>query len=366
MSVDSYFFASFSNNEKAYKAIQKLLESRPRQDLPRMPSNASIMSAATLDPETRSVRSQKSFDDRSSGKRRGSDATLPPGLGSLRKLGNVIKPLVSRGNASSDEVDEPADEAVHEEDGKPRSKGFGISLLKPKSHTPSNDSHDTLQGDEALDADGYPPKQSGRPPPSMHEDSSKSSLKSWITKPSKLFSSSPSKSTEPSRAHSVKKAYWAGQTTATDRHGVSKRGSVTEVVEPGHPDSSDGESSDDDDETFASRRRGKAGTARMSFGSGDDANDRSEYSMMEQSEGGQREEDEMARKFRNVFSLSDKEELIERKSRSRGFDNDAHRRLPGIPLPCLACIRAVLCLDQLLLFPLVSASIQDQGEAGSM
>ena len=44
------------------------------------------------------------------------------------------------------------------------------------------------------------------------------------------------------------------------------------------------------------------------------ANYRSDFSMMEQSESGNREDAETAKKFRNVFSLSEKEELIDRES----------------------------------------------------
>jgi hypothetical protein len=78
---------------------------------------------------------------------------------------------------------------------------------------------------------------------------------------------------------------------------------VTEVVEPTVPEDTDSEDERED------RRRGP----QLSFASESSlgVNDPG-YSMMERSESHTREDDETARKFRSVFSLSEKEELIDR------------------------------------------------------
>ena len=47
MSVDSYFFASFQDNDHAYAAIQQRLDERPSSDLPQVTSNLSMETIPT-------------------------------------------------------------------------------------------------------------------------------------------------------------------------------------------------------------------------------------------------------------------------------------------------------------------------------
>lgn len=343
MSVDSYFFASFQDNELAFAAIQQRLDERPSSDLPRVTSSLSLPTAPTNESNTTSILRNHS----SSG---------PLGI---KKIGSVLKPFISRGNDKVDDSDSS--------DGK---SGFSIPF-RSKSHKPSHDSLETLRTGsiDPLDegSDGYPPRQSGPPPRGMHEEGGKG-WSGWIKKPAtKIFGTSPSQSSLPRRP-SPDGQLGAGltdtaSTASTSRKGGLKRSSVTEVTVPAVPNGADSES----EEEYRPRRKTRTGSSRkprvVSFASQSSsgsqmAHNRSDYSMMEQSESGHQEDLETAKKFRNVFSLSEKEELIDRESRSGSCQAD-RRRLPGIPVPRIARVRTILRLDKLLLLSVITAAVQD-------
>lgn len=290
MTVDSYFFASFQNSERAIHSIQNVLDERPSSDLPRPPS-----------PTPSGLTMVHRQEDHGAG-----------GPLGLKKIGSILKPLMSK---SSDKVD---DAASATDDNK---SGFSIPFLA--RHKPSHDSLETLHqnhgqgipedGPMGEEWDGYPPRQAGAPPAGM-EEQHKPGWSGWIKKPSKIFGSSPSHDSSLSRTTSGSSSLLGktppgapqlASTSPTTRNGRRKRESVTEVVEPVVNDESDSE-----DERDRQARRD-------SFASGSDldvGNHRSQYSLMERSESNAREDDETAKKFRSVFSLSDKEELLDRES----------------------------------------------------
>jgi sterol 3beta-glucosyltransferase len=292
MSVDSYFFASFQDNEHAFLVIKRLLEERPPSDLPRVSSSISMRSSG----------------EESARKRRDSEGTLAA-VG-LKKLGNVLKPLMK----SSDKVNDPDAD-------KEKAENKGISISRPRTTRLGHDSLETVRLEEPQDAvaigmdDGYPPRQSGPPPPGMQEEG-RSWTPSWIARPaSKIFGSSPSKF---SAGKTPPEEYSAStsDTTLSKQGGRGKQPSVTEVVEPARP-STDEEASDEED---AQTAHGGLRGPRMSFSSTCSATSemvktRSDFSLLEKSESGNREDEETASKFRSVFALSDKEELIDRESR---------------------------------------------------
>ena len=313
MSVDSYFFASFTDVDAAYGAIRRVLDERPSSELPKVSSSLSFreQEAAALQAEA----------DKDQAKQSGSG---PLGI---KKLGSVLKPLLPKGGGDSDQ------EKVSDDS----RSGFSIPFISKNKH--SNDSAETLRTDyspkpstsslpatkdtsrptsvqPSEESDGYPPRQSGPAPPGM-SDEGKASWGQWMKKPAtKIFGSSPSqasllgRSPPPSSTDFGGRARQANQSPRT-RAGRTKQPTVTEVVESAI--AGDDEVADDE-----SSRRGSATsrTARFSFTS--DASSgtvgRSEYDIMERSESGKREDEETARKFRTVFSLSEKEELIDRKS----------------------------------------------------
>lgn len=326
MSVDSYFFASFSDNERAYKTIQALVDSRPSHALPEMPvvSSPPSMDARSID--------EKSFTR----PRKGSD-TASTLVAPLKKLGHALKPLLpSHSHKSSDHgSDDDRDSGMTEAE-KEKEKGLTFLRTRTQRSTPLQ-SQDTLvldgHGSEGADG-GYPPRQTGPPPAGMtHDDKSWTHAPSWLSKPAgKIFGSSPSKGSLLSKS-STRDAWTAeAQAAPTTRTGRTRGESVTEVVEPTVPDSETFDSDDSNashDEEYgnaSSRSRRRAARAlkegpRMEIGSAAGLeSSRSEYDMMERSESGVRDDDETARKFRSVFSLSEKEELIDRESGRRIFD----------------------------------------------
>ena len=288
MSVDSYFFASFQDNDHAFAAIQRQLDERPSSELPRVLSNLSLQTTATeAETSTAAVKSEESS-----------------GPSGLRKISSVLKPLIPH-NDKSDSSDTSDSKS-----------GFSIPFLS-KSHKASHDSLDTLRREPSTgpldeeEQDGYPPRQTGAPPRGMPEEGGKPAWSGWIRKPAaKIFGSSPNQSSQPTRSSADSHVYSGLTDTPTrTRTAPAKRASVQEVVE--RVASSTDDESDDDNRRGTSRRRSDQ---RSSFKS--DVSSGSQmghnYSMMEQSESGNREEAEIADKFRSVFSLTEKEELIDR------------------------------------------------------
>ena len=301
MSVESYFFASFQDNERAFNAIQQRLDARPPEELPRAPSDQSLRTLADNAAENEVL----------------IDNSGSSGLLGLKKIGSVLKPLIPSKSDKPDDTDTS--------DGK---SGISIPFLK-KSHKASHDSLETLRTESVSeqheeDSDGYPPKQNGVPPQGMQGDSGKK-WSGWIRKPAnKIFGTSPIQpslqtdsppDTQLGAGLTDTPSRTANANAATIRSGGSKRASVTEIVESAVP----GNASDESDDDYQTRRQRKRsdGDARVSFASQSTSGSQlthtpSEYSMMEESESGNREEAEIAKKFRNVFSLGEKEQLIER------------------------------------------------------
>lgn len=320
MSVDSYFFASFQDSDRALHAIHQTLNERPASELPQVSEDLSSEAQAESD----AVEAHKKEESEKSG---------PLGL---KKLGSVLKPLLHR---SSDNHDESVKEGG--------AKTLSIPFLGHK-HKQSNDSMETLRMEasqdiprrvESDDSDGYPPRQTGDPPSGYNQDAKGGW--GWMKKPSKIFGTSPTQVTtlgrSPSGAsnkiHKSPKVNMSGLTDSPTRlvgaRGARTRGeSVTEVVESNQHDD-DGDSSDDESDDGHNETANR--NARWSFSSSTHS-ERGGYSMMEHSESAHQEHAKTARKFRKVFALGEKEELIERESLvvcKPDIDTDAPSDFPG-------------------------------------
>ncbi len=296
MSVDSYFFAAFQDGDRALAAIQQRLDERPNSDLPRLtPSDLSLQIIPTSESDTHLTSHRES-------------STGPLGI---KKLGSVLKPLISKSIEKTDDADSSDSKT-----------GFSIPF-RIKSHKASHDSLETLRtesiGPQDEDSDGYPPKQSGPPPRGMQHDSGKG-WTGWVKKPvTKIFGSSPNQcsshvrsSPEPSLNAGLTDTPTKSAKTSRDRN---KRTSVTEIIVPAVPNGTDDESSGEERThrpRQKSNRRPRDSFASEASSGSQMPHNHSEYSMLEESESGNREDAETAKKFRNVFSLSEKEELLER------------------------------------------------------
>ena len=342
MSVDSYFFASFHNTGHVMRLIQALLDQRPEHQLPRVLSDYS-----EYDGE-----GEGDFDEQDRGsEEQGGGSSRKMSI--KKKLGSVLKPLVSKvkGDNNTKTDDEPAS---HDKLGTTRSRDGQVY-----SDDPSDD--------------GYPPRQHGQAPHGSDEKTwtnwltkpvskvlapSGSSKGSLLTRVSSSRSSLPQPITPP--AH----------TRAPRRRRRKGSEAVTETVEPTvrDPDASEDESDsgneshssfgydseaeaaqegDGDEAHIAHNRRLRKQTSRqsqkeqgrghkkrgsrssrLSFGSvsasggGDSASltkgfgrgkkEEGEYSMLDASEQGKKEDVETERKFRAVFALPESEELLDR------------------------------------------------------
>lgn len=306
MSIDSYFFASFPNNDHAFSAIQKLVRERPSPpEVPRVSSATTIhVNQEPLDTSHATI--TRSGTD-SSAEKLGMASHLP-----FRKFASVLKPLISK--SSDGEPHEELSEDNHQDD-------HEASHL-PHAEVTSNRQRSEEESDND-DFDGYPPRQVGPPPPSMNDDA-RNWRPSWIRKPaSKLFGSSPSGSFVSSPGRSPMDS----STTVTEtgpslrtRAGRTKQSSVTEVLEP--PIQHEEEVSEDEvptkpsvvDSNSAEAARKRAAslswTSETSSGS-QMVKSKSDFSMLG-SESGHSESAETLRKFRTFFALSDKEDLIDR------------------------------------------------------
>jgi len=276
MSVDSYFFASFHDGDKALKSIRQRLDARPSSDLPANDS------AITLPTDGSAPQKQRTTQE-------GASHAATSGF---KKLGSLLKPILH--GSSSKHDDSHKDEVFERED-------F------------SHDSQETLTPEVPV-RDGYPPRQSGAAPAGMNEE------KGWggkLFKPvSKILGTSPTSSTHVRTSSSGRSGHPSEHRRASDhladqlhirqhlsRTGGDGREQVTEVVEP---TVNDGTTTDSENEHETQESR----VARMSFTSSREQG----YSMMDQTEEDDEEYAKTARKFRSVFSLSEKEELIDRKS----------------------------------------------------
>lgn len=164
ISIDSYFFASFPDNEHAYQLLQKLLDDRPQTELPKVSSTATLQ-------VTGDAASDSSIPVRS-----GSSASgrfIP----NIPKIGSVLRPLGIGGKSSDSRVPIAAPSRPN---------------LPAYSDDDSERESDTTE--DEFSGKGYPPRQSGPPPPGMEQQSS-SWRSSWMRQPTtKLFGTSPSSS----------------------------------------------------------------------------------------------------------------------------------------------------------------------------
>jgi sterol 3beta-glucosyltransferase len=295
MSVDSYFFASFQDNERAYNSIQSLLDARPSSDLPQIDSMATLPSEELTPVKSRTEST--------------TSAASSAATSGFKKLGSVLKPMLSK---SSNKDDQPH-----------KSTSFSLPFVH-KSHQPSNDSLDTLRAEPSSMDDGhngYPPRPSGAPPPG-HDDGKTWGPK-WIRKPAaKIFGGNSSSTSESDTSLNRSSSETLGLSPQSTRSHPRVRDSnlphVTEVVEPtvAHYDSD--VDADGEEDAFPSARSPGSGSWTPS------GRDQSTYSLMKQSAGGVKEEDETAKKFRSVFSLPEKETLLERE-----YPSVSYREAPG-------------------------------------
>lgn len=332
MAVDSYFFASFANSERTIRSIRRLIDARPANQLPRMSSEQSDQIIAGAEEDEEQARQRKKHSHKGV-------------LGGLKK---VLKPLVgghSHKDKEKDTDSHASSETLH----------------------PGLEQHLVQETDDGYD--GYPPRQSGVPP----ADKDDKSWSEWLKKPVvKVLHSKPSHNNDLDRVSSSRSSTFhpirSSKTRRTSRPGPGEPERVTEVVEPVVADSDDDEASSDDDRYHGRHRRRASRKERESFNS--DMSDgsgleRSNYAVVDGSKEGNHEEGEIVRKFRSVFSLSEKEELIDRKfafllARLQGAELTV--RLPRLLVPGTSCIWPILRFDQLLLFPLLPATVQDQGQ----
>ncbi|OXG86709.1 sterol 3-beta-glucosyltransferase [Cryptococcus neoformans var. grubii Br795] len=319
MSVDSYFFASFPNNDHAFSAIQKLVRERPSPpELPR------ISSATTIHAN------QESLDtSHATIKRHGTDSSAEKLVMAshrpFRKISSILKPLILK--SSGEEPHEEHSESPHHDDDDEASHLPHIEAISNRQRPEEESDND--------DFDGYPPRQIGPPPPSMNDDA-RNWRPSWIRKPaSKLFGNSPSGSfvSHPGRSPTDSPTTVAESgPSLRSRTGRTKQSSVTEVLEP--PIHHEEEGSEDEmsskpsvvDSNSAETARKRA--ARLSWTSETSSGSqmiksKSEFSMLG-SESGHSESAETIRKFRSFFALSDKEDLIDH------FPGYLYRVLPMI------------------------------------
>lgn len=262
MSVDSYFFAGFNDNDYAFDVMQELLSARPGKalDAPQVPSAAELAQGQAADEQ---------------GTRPGSAASYA----SLSRVGSLLRPLIG----SQDRVSE--------------SRVPIAAPLQPSLPEVGDSSGFTSGYDsEASSADqshgGYPPKPVGRPPPHMLEQPSSSSwgAPGWIRKPAaKLFGTSPSYSDVQTRRRPSR------------RLRKRKQPSVTEVVEPTLPLTTDEEMSDAESPRRRQHRRMTSGGSSIIQRLTGSVSDWSVDS----------ETDEASRKFHAIFSMPDTEVLID-------------------------------------------------------
>lgn len=285
MSVDSYFFASFANTDRTIRTIKRLIEARPAEMLPRLNSEPDLTLAAA-DAEAEHEEAEQK-------KHKGV-------LGGLKK---ALKPLV--GGSHSDQPKKSVSIAEGSR-GSEETLHPGLGGVGGGGGSAVEDGYD-----------GYPPRQTGTAPPVKGEKF----WTGWLKKPVvKMMHSKPSSSGASMRSstsarsstlHPVK----SNSSRRSSRPGPGEAEHVTEVVEPVIPNSDSDYSSDDDAGPQHPHSRRGARKSRGSFNSDMSARsglERSDYAMVDGSEEGRHEEGETARKFRSVFSLPDREELIDR------------------------------------------------------
>ncbi|WVQ85442.1 hypothetical protein IAT38_007607 [Cryptococcus sp. DSM 104549] len=369
MSVDSYFFAAFADNDLAFNLIKQLIVDRPSSDLPRVASNVTIhaggdplqSSYATIRrPREGSTSSGAAGqgvpigsglrEDAAGGAGSEADSPVPGHAGSpgpthlpFKKLGSVLRPFISRGSDAEQSETKPST-ATAASSG---SGGLSIPFLgKAKVSRDSFEAARASGPEEPPEGEGteeefegYPPRQSGPPPASMQEDN-KNWGPSWIRKPAaKIFGTSPSGSGFLGRSPGEPEG-------AGPRMKRGRTNAVTEVMEPAlRDDDEEAVEEESDDEAGARGAPGSVGVSRHPSASSPESGlgstpsgsphlgdrsraarlswtsdassgsqmikSKSDFSMLDSSESGQREDVETARKFRAFFALNEKEQLLD-------------------------------------------------------
>jgi sterol 3beta-glucosyltransferase len=260
MSIDSYFFASFPDNEHTYNVLQNLLDSRPSVQLPKLSSET------TLQTYTNDGASDATMPEATAS----ASVSATSGTNIIPKIGAVLRPLgLSRESKSDNRV--PI--APPPRPSLPEHYHRSSSELEHGSEVESTDQEG-----------GYPPRQSGAPPPGMeHRQSWRDS---WIRNPaSKLFG--PQAPLERKEGKEGKdKGDGAKRRRPSVRKPVSV--SVTEVIEPAPPLSSD------EDDFSGTESATTLSPSSKTHASGSDDND------------------PMEQQFHTFFALPNKEKLITR------------------------------------------------------
>lgn len=257
--INSYFFAYFHDNDAAYDAIKRLLAERPPSAFPPRRASDTLSHVQEVQEQPKSTSSVNKITHK---------------LGAMLHLGSHEKdevtsapvepeasvPVPRAATAPSMHLDEQSIPMINAEP----TPGYEPSLSPESSHT-------------------YPPSV----PEGTATPRRGSGLRDWIRKPAdKIFGTSPnSQSDAPihgSRPKPIRKA--------------------TETIET--VETLNGDSSDDDD--FVDSARRESTTSSMVSQDGMD------YSMLEGSETGLHQEEQVERKFRKVFALPH-EKLVDRK-----------------------------------------------------
>lgn len=297
MSIDSYFFASFPDNNYAHDLLQRLLRERPVSELPSVTPLSPRHLPAPDTVERKRDSGRFSFT--------GLSAALPiPKFGGDKGESKISVPIAPPAvldlpDSSSESVAEADSERSDDDD------------------------------DEATRRrKGYPPRQTGPPPPGLvHTPSSGWAPTEWIRRGSKqLFGSSPG-----SESHSAPRPL---------HRPPRKQPSVTEVVEGYHFTSTDDESESDVPLSVPSMTTSFTKLASP------------------RSSSVEVQDDSVAIKFRKTFALPDKELLIDRELALRFNRANSHRHI-WQPLQSVAHLGTFLRVEQLLLLQIVSASQQD-------
>lgn len=295
MSVDSYFFASFPDNDYAFELLQTLLRERTGSQLPQV---------APLPVDRESYQQDV---------RRQSTSQL-----SLAGLGNtVLRPFSS----------EPA-------------VGSRVPIAPPTMPTLPQQTSDAevseTDSSVLVDDQGYPPQQQGPPPQGMAQQPPGWSPE-WIRKPaSKLFASSPPGGDVPSPR-------------PRPRRSMRKSDLVTEVVEPFV--SSTDESGDESRKSVSDRMRSSRGSLKSTRSRR--LPSQSDYSNM--SDGGE-DEDVTTHKFHTLFALPEREVLLDCRC-EEGLILTGRLYWQFVSRP--ACPRDVLHIYQLLLLQVIDVVEQD-------
>ncbi|TXT13065.1 hypothetical protein VHUM_01466 [Vanrija humicola] len=167
MSMDSYFFASFPDNDVAFNVLHQALENRPVSNLP---PPSSVQEEAQHNEKT---------------------AQATAGGYGLPSIGTVLRPLISRPGVTETRTpivapNQPTLPQAH--------------MDESFEYHGGSDTEGSDDDSDSAGVKGYPPKQVGKPPPGMGPPPASGWPTDWIKKPaSKLFGSSPGRSGAPKR-----------------------------------------------------------------------------------------------------------------------------------------------------------------------